>query len=133
MSDEDGELPLDPAEPPPPAPDKDAQRSAVDTDGNRKIRNRQKREEAERAAFWRTVFSTEIGRREMWCFIERLHPFNAKLGTSPAGTSDERVTWMHLAEQLVGQEIFQEWWGREPELVMLMRQENDPRHLKGRG
>lgn len=121
--------PIDPSD----LSDKDVQRSAVDPDGVRKIRNKKKRSEAERAEFWRGVFSSEIGRREMWAFLEQLHPFNSMFGTTPAGGSDERATWMHLAEQLAGQEIYQRWFGMEPDLVTLMRQENDRRHQKSEG
>jgi hypothetical protein len=109
----------------------DAQPSAVDPEAHRKIRNRKKREAMERDEFWRAIFSTETGRREMWGLLSRLHPFNARMGTTPSGAPDERTTWMFLAEQLVGQHIFQEWFGRHPEFVMLMRQENDPAFKKG--
>jgi len=113
-------------------PDDAPKPSAVDPTRDRKIRNRQKREEAERAEFWRGIFSSEIGRREMWLLLARLHPFSARMGTTPVGFSDERTTWMYLAEQLVGQHIFQEWFGMHADLVLLMRQENDPAFRKAR-
>ena len=106
------------------------QRSAVAPGEARKLRARRKRAESEASEFWHDVFSSEIGRREMWKFLERLHPFDARLGATPAGVPDERSTWMQLAEQLIGIEIYQQWWTLEPDLVNLMRQENDPRHRK---
>lgn len=126
MSDED-----DPLQQPDEQPDPDAQDSAVDPKAHRKIRNRKKREEAERAEFWRSIFSSEVGRREMWGLLGRLGPFKPQMGTTPIGFPDERTTWMHLGVLLVGQHIYQEWFGLHPDLTLLMRQENDPAFKKG--
>ena len=111
----------------------DPQPSAVDDKANKRIRNRKKREEAQREKFWKDVFSSEVGRREMWGLLSKLHPFQVMAGTTPVGMADERMTWMHLAEQLVGQHLFQEWFNMEPELVLQMRAENDKRFQKAKG
>lgn len=113
--------------------DADKQPSAVDPNAHRKARNRKKREADVRAEFWRDVFSSEVGRREMWNLLVRIAPTNVQMALTPAGFPDERATWMQLGTHLVRQEIFMDWLETHPELVLLMRQENDPRHKKVNG
>lgn len=120
MSDEDDDLAPDEEKP---APEQD---SAVDPgERNAKIRKK-KLTERDSAEFWAAIFASELGRREMWRLLARFHPFETKIGASPVGFPDERSTWMHLAEQLMGQSIYQGWHVAFPEQVMAMIKENDP-------
>lgn len=104
--------------------------SAVDPETPKRHRTRAKREEIEARAFWRSVFESDVGRREMWRLLSKLHPFTFEFGRTAAGTEHERITWMHMAEQIVGQAIFLEWQARHPELVLQMQREHDPRFPK---
>lgn len=115
------------------APDEPAQASAVDPAANRKLSNRKKTAERQATEFWTRVFADPIGRREMWGLLRELHPFEPLLGQTPVGFPDERKTWMHLAEQLVGQRIYQTWHAKFPTEIMAMLLENDPRFQKPKG
>ncbi len=109
------------------------QDSAVDP--NRIRRKKQKLLSADQQsdAFWGRVFADPVGRREMWTLLNKLHPFDVQMGLTPVGFTDERRTWMELAVQLSGQQIYQDWFTRFPEEVSLMRSENDPRFQKVKG
>ena len=115
------------------APDEPVQASAVDPAANRKLSNRKKTAERQATEFWARVFADPIGRREMWGILQELHPFHTQLGETPVGFPDERKTWMHLAEQLVGQRIYQTWHAKFPNEIMAMLLENDPRFQKHKG
>lgn len=96
----------------------------------KKLERRKKRAQRESDEFWRGIFSTEIGRREMWNWLSVMHPFEVRLGYGPVGFPDERETWMRLSEQLLGQRVYQTWQSRFPDEIALMLQENDPRFQK---
>lgn len=101
--------------------------SAVDERGNKKIRNRQKREQAESDEFWENVFRTPVGRREMWRWLTSLHTFEIRFGATPAGFNNPEHSWVLAGQQDAGLRTYQSWLGRFPELVALMHQENDAR------
>lgn len=109
------------------------QDSAVDPARLKRKKQVKLNEEQQAEVFWGRVFADPIGRREMWRLLQRLHPFDVRIGATPVGFPDERSTWMQLAEQLVGQHIYQEWFARFPQEVSLMRSENDQRFQKPKG
>lgn len=123
-----GELPLDPPDAGQPADSE--QHSAVDTQRAAKLRRGKKDEAREAVQFWHEVFSSPVGRREMWKILNELHPFDTKLANSPVGFPDERGTWMHLGRQITGQRLHQLWYAQFPALVLQMQQENDPNFPK---
>ncbi len=124
-----GDLPLDDGNGTDPAAENGPD-SAVDPQRTEKIGRKKRSEARESDAFWYGVFSTEQGRREIWGILSELHPFDAHLANSPVGFPDERATWMHLGRQLTGQRLFQKWYARFPQLVLLMQAENDPKFPK---
>lgn len=104
--------------------------SAVSPRDQRRRENRKKREERERFEFWQWVFSTPVGRREMWNAIlgpQAGHVFEQRFGMGDTGFPDPNATFSALGEQLLAQRIFLAWQLAHPEGVRLMVQENDPR------
>lgn len=96
----------------------------------RKARRTKRSQEREAAEFWDAVFSSEVGRREMWKLLANAHPFETKIGSSPAGFPDERASWIYHGEQQLGLAVFLNWQHHYPDGVRLMLSENDSRFTK---
>lgn len=100
---------------------------AVDAEQPRRVRGRQKRELVESQNFWRAAFATEIGRREIWKVLDILHPFEQRFPCGPNGFPSHDASVAAVAEQSAGLRLFLTLQERDPEGVMLMMFENDPR------
>lgn len=103
---------------------------SVDAASVRALRKREtKRQIAERESvtFWRAVFGSDIGRREMWGLLQATHAFETVFACGPNGFPQSEATWFKAGEQSVGQRLHQSWFKVAREGVMLMHDEYDPR------
>ena len=98
--------------------------------GVRKQRTRSRLEAKEGAAFWRACLATKTGRRELWRILQSAHAFETKFACGPNGFPQSEATWFARGEQDLGLRIFFSWQRIDPENVLLMQQENDPRFVK---
>ena len=105
---------------------------ASDSNQIRKRVRKKKRESDEAREFWAGIFSTEIGRREMWKLLAAAHPFEVEFACGPNGAPQTEATWLKLGEQLFGQRVYQTWHVQHPAAVMRMLVENDPRFQQPR-
>ena len=113
------------AEPEPGTPDNAAdptrlkrQKRRVEMDGN----------EAE--DFWRGVFATPVGRREMWGLLHRAGITEARFGAGPNGFPDPHASFFRAGVKSVADAFLDAWTIRDFEGVRMMRLENDPRWPK---
>lgn len=104
--------------------------SAASVGTVRKAERRKKREQREAEEFWRAVFSTPIGRREVWRILTEAGTFEIKFGCGPTGFPDPNATWFHLGQRELGQRLYHGWQFRLPDEIRLMHAENDPRFQK---
>lgn len=116
----------------PPFEDEDAEEAAppspnaADAGSHKRIRNRAKRERAEAAAFWGSVFASEVGRREMWGMLDACHTFRKRFGAGPNGTAQPEATDYYDGERDVGQRLWLSWLAICPDGVLLMMKEHHP-------
>jgi hypothetical protein len=105
----------------------------TDPKAQRRARDRIKREQQEAEGFWRAVFNSKVGRREMWrLIIEDCHGFTPPFACGPNGFPNGEATWFQAGQYSIGQRLYQRFMQRAPEDVMLMHQENDPRFIKAK-
>jgi hypothetical protein len=125
MADDDLELETDYA-----AADDAPAESAVARIGYEKKLNEQERKELEASKFWAQVFAHPVGRREMWEVLQSSHTFEERFACGPNGFPQVEATWFHAGEQAFGQRLFLSWQRFNPDGVLLMLQEHDPRFAK---
>lgn len=104
--------------------------SAASVGTVRKAERRQKREAREAEEFWRAVFSTPVGRREIWRLLDEAGAFETRFACTPAGFPDPKATWFHYGQRELGQRLYQGWLFRLPDEIRLMHAENDRRFPK---
>lgn len=92
--------------------------------------NRIEQEAAEAAEFWKAVLALPVGRREVWKILAAAHPFEIKFACGPNGFPQAEATWVHLGEQQLGLRLFAFWQALDPQGVLAMQQEHDPRFKK---
>jgi hypothetical protein len=102
-------------------PDDPLKRKAYERDAERR-----RRESRESEAFWREVFASQVGRREMWRLLSELHPFEDRFMSGPTGFPDANATWFQAGQQSFGARLHRTWFKREPANVILMHTEHDP-------
>lgn len=125
MSDEtrdDDDLPDD--EPPLPSEMPSVDASSIGE--VRKRERRKKREARESEEFWKAVFATPIGRREMYRILAEAGTFEQRFAVGPTGFPDALASWYHRGAHDFGQRVYQGWLMRMPQEVVHMRAENDP-------
>ena len=115
------EFPDDPDEIAPETP------NAADPVSQRRIRDRAKREAAEKLAFWRSVFGSEVGRREMWWLLyEKMHAFRDRFVFTTNGSECPPATFAEAGIQRIGFDLYRLFQSYTLEGVMTMHRENDP-------
>jgi hypothetical protein len=101
----------------------------------RRIRRREtkiQRDKREADEFWRSVFASEVGRREMWGILLASGFTAERFGAGPTGFPDPNATWFRLGVQTVARELLEGWEIRDHEGVYLMRCEHDPKYFKAK-
>lgn len=84
------------------------------------IRNR------EVARFWETVFSTPVGRQEMWRLLQDGKPFETPFAVGPTGFPQPEATWFKAGQAEFSLRIYRSWLVAYPDAIRLMHLENDP-------
>jgi hypothetical protein len=82
--------------------------------------------------FWEGVFSTEIGRAQMWELLQQAGTFEDRFGVGPNGFPQPEASWFHMGARSLGLRLFQTWSAFSREGVMLMQDENDPRFKRAK-
>lgn len=118
MSD-DPEYPL----PPQPAEQSGAV-NAADPVAIKRARRRVKKSDDEAGDFWREVFSTPVGRREMWGILDNGGAFSERFATGPNGFPQPEATWCQAGEQRFAFRLYLSWMRLCPDGVALMLGEN---------
>ena len=112
-----------------PTADNPAAASAVDLPDQRR-RRRKKESEAEKGArFWREIFETEIGRREMWAILAAVKWESDDFTVTAVGFPDPNATWFNAGRHSYARHLFMSWLRVAPEGVMKMLSEHDPRFM----
>lgn len=114
---------LAPAPPNPDASDPDEQQRLVD------MRRRQGLEARE---FWQLVFSTPVGRREMYALLEACHWSGQTHMAGPNGTPDPAASQYRTGQRDLGINLFLNWLRLNREGVMLMLDENEAAFIKAK-
>lgn len=114
-------------EPAPGEPD-----SAADPKRVKRQQRRSSREKREGDEFWRGVFSTDVGRREMWRILVAAGYRSERFGATATGFPDPNATWFRAGIQSVSRHLFDEWQALDYEGVYLMLVENDPKFAKAK-
>jgi hypothetical protein len=106
--------------------------NAADPKAVKKRERKIQRQNREREEFWQSVFSTPVGRREIWAILQSGHCFEERFACGPNGFPQTEATWFHAGEQALVQRLYQSWQTQDYEGVYLMLCENDPRFLKAK-
>lgn len=96
------------------------------------IENKQRRiarEQREALDFWRSVFATEVGRREMFAILRSAHTFEDRFACGPNGFPQPEATWFQAGEHAFGQRLYLTWSKNHRAEVLLMHDENDARFV----
>lgn len=90
-------------------------------------KDRVRREDREAKEFWRGVFESKVGRREMWKLVAgAFDGLKTVFAVGPTGFPDPLASWHHRGIQDIGLRLYHQWLVDCPDLVGLMRRENDP-------
>jgi hypothetical protein len=92
--------------------------------------NARERDRHDAQQFWKAVFASEVGRREMWRVLEACHTFSPVFACGPTGFPQPEATWFHAGEQAVGQRLYQSWALLDRAGMFAMLDEHDPRFTK---
>lgn len=106
-------------------------RDLTDPKKERRYRDRLKRQEQERASFWRAVLNDKVGRREMWRLIqEEGKAFSTEFACSPTGMAQSEATWHSLGRQQWALRLYHDLLKLDVDGLKLMHTENDPRFME---
>lgn len=100
--------------------------NAAEPKAIRRQRDTAKRREREAGEFWKQVFASKVGRREMWAILQSGHAFDERFVTGPNGFPQTEATWCQAGEQRLAFRLYLSWMKLDPEGVALMLQENEP-------
>lgn len=115
----------DPEDSLPPQPDEQSGAvNAADPVAIKRVRRRIKKAEDDAGEFWREVFSTPIGRREMWGILASGGAFDERFATGPNGFPQPEATWCQAGEQRLAFRLYLSWMKLCPDGVGLMLKEN---------
>lgn len=80
--------------------------------------------------FWRAVLKSVTGRREIWELLDSAKAFDDRFGCGPNGFPNAQATWFHAGEKAFGLKFYYKMMAIDPESIILMHKENDPRIMK---
>lgn len=86
--------------------------------------------ESEREQFWKAVFHSDVGRREMWGILHDAHFDEDRFGVSPSGAPDPLASWLNRGEQAFGYRLFLTFMRYARPGVLQMLDEHDHRLAK---
>lgn len=82
--------------------------------------------------FWRGVFASDIGRREMWAVLQAGYLRGDRFGSGPNGFPHPEATWFRAGSQDFAQRLLDSWQIKDYEGVYVMLCEHDPRFAKAK-
>jgi hypothetical protein len=85
------------------------------------------REQREAHEFWRGVFASPVGRREMFAILQSAHAFEDRFACGPNGFPQAEATWFQAGEHAFGQRLYLTWAKNHRVEILLMHDENDAR------
>lgn len=92
---------------------------------------KQKKLDAENSLyFWKAILTSVVGRREIWGMLIDTKAFDDTFGCSPNGSTSEQETWFHLGKKSYGMKFYYKMMAINPEAIVAMHKENDPRVMK---
>lgn len=103
---------------------------AADPVAIKRKETRKKLYQREAVAFWHSVLSDPVGRREIWRLLQDAHTFETKFACGPNGFPQSEATFFQLGEQMFGQRLYQTLALYDRENVLLMHDEHDNRFPK---
>ena len=95
--------------------------------GLRKAQRRKRQLSDQSKEFWSAIFSTPIGRQEMWNLLREAHTFEERFACGPSGFPCPEATWFHAGEQSLGLRLYQTWLAIATDGVLQMHREQDVR------
>lgn len=101
--------------------------SAVDAPQIRKRALSVKQRLREAEDFWVGVFSSEVGRREIWGILSEAHAFEERMACGPNGFPQPEATWLEAGKQAFGLQLYFSWLKLARDGVNRMHDENDRR------
>jgi hypothetical protein len=102
---------------------------------NERKAGRIRREQREAQAFWKAVFDSEVGRREIWRKVfsaEASHTFETRFLSGAVGFPDPNASWYARGEQDLGLRLFHTLQALNPDGVLAMQREHDPRFVQAK-
>lgn len=84
-----------------------------------------KRKQVQAEDFYRQIFASEVGRREMWDILKSLGTFDTVFATGPNGFPNEMATWFQAGQREAGQRLWKSWLKLDKDGVLLMMTEHD--------
>jgi hypothetical protein len=115
--------------------DPEGAHNLLDARANRRTRKRIDNEAELASKFWRDVFSTPVGRREMWRLLSsgsNGDPLRPPFALGPSGFPQPEATWFEAGRYATAQTWLQIWSIYAREGVFAMLDEHDPRFAKPR-
>jgi hypothetical protein len=107
-----------------------------DPKSQRRQRKRVDNEAEQASKFWRDLFSTQVGRREMWKLLRMAQPdgtpFSPVFPCGPTGFPDPNAAWFRAGQYAIAQGYYQHWLQIDRDGTLLMLDEYDPRFAKPR-
>lgn len=76
--------------------------------------------------FWRDVFATEVGRREMWALLRDTGALTVEFSCGPNGFPQPEATWFKTGQREFGLRLYRSWLRLDRDGVFAMHEDNDP-------
>ena len=102
---------------------------AASASGLRKSLRKKKSRDDQSREFWASVFSSPIGRQEMWKLLTEAHTFDTRFACGPSGFPQPEATWFHAGEQNFGLSLYHKLLALSPPGVLQMHIECDSRFI----
>ena len=108
----------------------DATPSAADPVARARKENAVELERRETEEFWKAVFASPVGRREVWQLLQSCHTFEERFACGPNGFPQPEATWFHAGEQSFGLRLYQKLMRLDRAGLGIMHDEYDSAFIK---
>ena len=114
---DDDEPEVEPVDETPDATDPESQKRAI---------RRRKKQDDERAEFWKRTLADPVGRLVLWELFRECGVFEHRFAASPAGFPNPEATWFHLGQKDIGERLYRTLLRHDRLAVCAMHDEHDP-------